>query len=139
MYTADDGEGDRPGPAAALYVPVRFGRVAGHHLCFLRTPLGVRTAVGFTSRERLAAVLGAEQAWIRLAEPVVRALAEPLGVLALTVDPQLTAPGPARTVAKTPGTPSCVRRLIDAPGEGLAVEGALRVAPAAGEFSRPGA
>ncbi|MFE3021686.1 SAV_915 family protein [Streptomyces sp. NPDC059256] len=132
MYTADDGEGDRPGPVAALYVPVRFGRVAGHHLCFLRTPLGVRTAVGFTSRERLAAVLGAEQAWIRLAEPVVRALAEPLGVLTLTIDPQLTAPGPARTVAKTPGTPSCARRLIDAPGERPAAEGTLRAATAAG-------
>lgn len=55
------------------------------------------TAVGFTSRDRLTATLGDGQAWIRLAEPVLRALTEPLGVTTVTVDPQFSAPpaGPA--------------------------------------------
>lgn len=56
-----------------------------------RTPLGDRTAIGFTSESRLIATLGPEQAWIRLAEPALRALTEPLGVTTVTVDPQFTA------------------------------------------------
>jgi diaminopimelate decarboxylase len=35
---------------------------------FYRRPLGGRTAVGFTSEQRLVATLGAGQAWIRLAD-----------------------------------------------------------------------
>lgn len=57
-----------------------------------RTPLGARTAVGFTGPDRLAATLGVEQPWIRLSESVLRAMAEPLGVSLLTVDPTFTAP-----------------------------------------------
>ncbi len=57
-----------------------------------RTPLGDRTAVAFTSKDRLAATLGPDQAWIRLAEPALRALAAPLGVTTFIVDPQLAAP-----------------------------------------------
>jgi hypothetical protein len=57
-----------------------------------RTPLGERTAVAFTGEARLTAALGANQSWIRLGEPALRALAEPLGVTALTVDPPLSAP-----------------------------------------------
>lgn len=72
-------------------MPVRHGSAGGCQLRFLRTPLGARTAVGFTSPQRLAAVLGERQAWIRLAEPALRVLAEPLGVVTVTVDPQLTA------------------------------------------------
>jgi len=56
-----------------------------------RTPLGDRTAVGFTSENLLIATLGPEQAWIRLAGPALRALTEPLGIATLTVDPQFTA------------------------------------------------
>ncbi|MGW3244154.1 SAV_915 family protein [Streptomyces sp. NPDC001070] len=57
-----------------------------------RTPLGGRTAVGFTTPERLAETLGSDQRWITLSEHGLRALARPLGVTALTVDPQLAAP-----------------------------------------------
>lgn len=63
----------------------------------MRTPLGVRTAVGFTSARRLTGALGARQPYIRLAEPCLRALAEPLGVGLVTVDPQLAAPPADRT------------------------------------------
>jgi hypothetical protein len=59
---------------------------------FFRTPLGGRTAVGFTTERRLIATLGIGQACIRLSAPALRALATPLGIAALTVDPQLTAP-----------------------------------------------
>ncbi|MFI1092012.1 SAV_915 family protein [Streptomyces sp. NPDC020917] len=57
-----------------------------------RTPLGGRTAVGFTTHRRMTDVLGRDQACTRLSVPALRALAEPLGVTTLTVDPQLAAP-----------------------------------------------
>ncbi|WP_405700009.1 SAV_915 family protein [Streptomyces sp. NBC_00069] len=60
-----------------------------------RTPLGARTAVGYTSPDRLVAALGVEQPWIRLSESSLRAMAEPLGVSLLTVDPTFTAPAVA--------------------------------------------
>ncbi|MET3983043.1 SAV_915 family protein [Streptomyces sp. PvR034] len=78
-------------PAGPLYVPVRPGP-AGCSARFFRTPPGERTAVGFTSEKRLTATLGADQTWIRLSEPALRALAEPLGVRRLTVDPPFSAP-----------------------------------------------
>ncbi|MFC9848457.1 SAV_915 family protein [Streptomyces sp. NPDC060223] len=83
-------------PAGLLHVPVRSGP-AGCTARFFRTPLGGRTAVGFTSAAKLTATLGTEQACIRLSEPALRALAAPLGVTALTVDPQLSAPAATET------------------------------------------
>ncbi|MEW2521920.1 SAV_915 family protein [Actinacidiphila alni] len=110
-----DGPGDRtpegqpheqpaaPGPAAApgaapqpgpLYVPVRPGP-AGYVVRLWRTPVGSRTAVAFTSDQRLRSVLGPTQPWIKLSESALRAMAEPLGAHHLTVDPLLTARPPA--------------------------------------------
>ncbi|MFD3473534.1 SAV_915 family protein [Streptomyces sp. NPDC058695] len=83
-------------PAGPLFVPVRPGP-AGCAARLFRTPLGDRTAVGFTSERKLTATLGSEQPWIRLAEPALRALAAPLGVTTVTVDPQFSAPAPAPT------------------------------------------
>ncbi|AEW92788.1 MULTISPECIES: SAV_915 family protein [Streptomycetaceae] len=91
LYGDDPEPSDRP-PAGPLYVPVRPGP-SGCAARMFRTPLGGRTAVGFTTRQALAATLGPGQEWIRLAEPALRALAEPLGVTTLTVDPQFAAPG----------------------------------------------
>ncbi|WP_314612779.1 SAV_915 family protein [Streptomyces stackebrandtii] len=88
---ADDPEPEEPDPAGPLYVPVRPGTHAVAVRVF-RTPLGSRTAVGFTTVERLTATLGAGQPWIRLSEAVLRSLAGPLGAELLTVDPTLTAP-----------------------------------------------
>ncbi|MFB6832899.1 SAV_915 family protein [Streptomyces hydrogenans] len=96
----DDPEPEEPDPAGPLYVPVRSGARAVAVRVF-RTPLGSRTAVGFTTAERLAATLGAEQPWIRLSESVLRSLAEPLGVELLTVDPTLTAPAVTSASAST--------------------------------------
>lgn len=79
--------------AGALFLPVRPGP-AGYCARLFRTPLGVRTAVAFTDEPRLIRTLGRQQAWIRLSEPAVRALVAPLGVVGLTVDPLMTAPGP---------------------------------------------
>ncbi|MFJ1990403.1 SAV_915 family protein [Streptomyces asiaticus] len=87
----DDPEPDEPVPAGrgrVRYVPVRPGP-AGCAVRLFRTPHGSRTAVGFSTRRRLAAVLGARQPWIRLGESALRALAEPLGATSLTVDPRL--------------------------------------------------
>jgi hypothetical protein len=83
-------------PAGPLFVPVRPGP-AGCVARLFRTPLGDRTAVGFTSEARLGATLGPDQAWIRLAEPALRAMTVPLGVTTVTVDPQFSAPAPAPT------------------------------------------
>jgi len=91
----EDPEPSERFPAGLLFVPVRSGP-AGCTTRFFRTPLGGRTAVGFTSAAKLAATLGTDQARIRLSEPALRALAAPLGVTALTVDPQLSAPAASR-------------------------------------------
>ncbi|MDI5962332.1 hypothetical protein POF50_000495 [Streptomyces sp. SL13] len=97
--------GDDPEPSqrvpAGLFVPVRPGP-AGWTVRLCRTPPGGRTAVGFTSRELLTAVFGRRQACVRLAEPALRALGEPLGVTALTVNPRLTAPAVREAVPSAP-------------------------------------
>jgi hypothetical protein len=100
LYAEDPEPSDRL-PAGLLFVPVRSGP-AGCTPRFFRTPLGGRTAVGFTSPHRLIATLGIDQAWITLGEPALRALADPLGVRALTIDPQLAARAPASTPASAP-------------------------------------
>ncbi|MEV5508316.1 SAV_915 family protein [Streptomyces orinoci] len=79
------------GPAPALYVPVR-PCPSGFTLRVFRTPLGERTAVAFTSGRLLADCLGPRQAAVRLSLPAVRALAAPLGITGVRIDPQLTAP-----------------------------------------------
>ncbi|MGE7385208.1 SAV_915 family protein [Streptomyces sp. NPDC004126] len=99
----DDPEPEERVPAGLLYVPVRPG-TAEVVVRLFRTPLGARTAVGFTDPGRLAATLGAEHPWIRLSEPALRAMSEPLGVVLLTVDPTFTAPAVTRSV--TSGSPA---------------------------------
>ncbi|MFD6885586.1 SAV_915 family protein [Streptomyces sp. NPDC059957] len=91
QYEESDSEPEERRPAGPLYVPARPG---GAHVLvrLFRTPLGARTAVGFTSPERLAATLGTAQPWIRLSEAALRAMARPLGASLLTIDPALTAP-----------------------------------------------
>ncbi|GHF38510.1 MULTISPECIES: SAV_915 family protein [Streptomyces] len=92
---ADDGEPSHPVTARRatdpLYVPVRRCR-GGYALRVFRTPLGSRTAVAFTTGRRLLDCLGPGADSVRLSLPAVRALAEPLGVALVSVDPQLTAP-----------------------------------------------
>ncbi|MER5561425.1 MULTISPECIES: SAV_915 family protein [Streptomyces] len=106
--TIEDADPEELRPAGPLYVPVRLGSAGGHQLRFLRDEFGTRTAVGFTSPDRLHAVLGRDQQWIRLAEPALRALSAPLGVDRVTVDPLLAPPVPRRRHAQTP--PLCARR-----------------------------
>ncbi|MCS0636779.1 hypothetical protein NX801_14135 [Streptomyces sp. LP05-1] len=98
----EDPEPDEPAPAGCLCVPVRPGGGAETVLRLFRTPLGARTAVGFSAPDRLVATLGAGQPWIRLSESALRAAAAPLGVDLLTVDPTLSAPPVAPARAKTP-------------------------------------
>ncbi|MEV7723432.1 SAV_915 family protein [Streptomyces sp. NPDC101733] len=96
----DDPEPEEPVPAGLLYVPVRPGSAgaAGTVIRLFRTPLGLRTAVGFTRVERLTATLGDGQARVRLSESLLRELCAPLGAELITVDPTLSAP------AVTPAT-----------------------------------
>ncbi|MEV8531520.1 SAV_915 family protein [Streptomyces sp. NPDC051211] len=111
---ADDPEPEEQVPAGLLYVPVRpdGAEVA---IRMFRTPLGERTAAGFTGPDRLAATLGAGQPWVRLSESALRGMAEPLGVALLTIDPVFSAPAvtplPAPTAevrgpAPDPSSPS---------------------------------
>ncbi|MFG3142812.1 SAV_915 family protein [Streptomyces sp. NPDC048211] len=88
--------------AGTLFVPARPGP-AGYSARLFRTPLGGRTAVAFTDERRLTRTLGQQQGWIRLSEPAVRALVAPLGIVDLTVDPLLAAPGPGAAPAAGPG------------------------------------
>ncbi|MFJ2766521.1 SAV_915 family protein [Streptomyces sp. NPDC087300] len=90
LLYGEDPEPCEPGPAGPLFVPVRPGP-AGCVARLFRTPVGGRTAVAFTSKERLGAALGGTQPWIRLSEPALRALVHPLGVGGVTVDPRLAA------------------------------------------------
>ncbi|WP_308103039.1 SAV_915 family protein [Streptomyces sichuanensis] len=107
-HPADDGEPSHPDPAEPLYVPVRPCS-CGFALRVYRTPLGTRTAVAFTSRRRLSDCLGPGVPSVRLALPAVRALAEPLGVTLVRVDPQLSAapvrPFPEDTTPLQPTLP----------------------------------
>ncbi|MFG2480548.1 SAV_915 family protein [Streptomyces fagopyri] len=102
LSCGEDPEPSERFPAGTLFVPVRPGS-AGCAVRLFRTPLGERTAVGFTSERGLTTTLGPEQAWIRLAEPALRALAEPLGVTTVTVDPSFSAPAATRTAPVTAG------------------------------------
>ncbi|MFK4066873.1 SAV_915 family protein [Streptomyces sp. NPDC029674] len=101
----EDPEPCETGPAGPLFVPVRPGP-AGCVARLFRTPVGGRTAVAFTTAHRLSAALGPRQAWIRLSEPALRSLAEPLGAAGITVDPRLVAhpvgPPPTITVRRAP-------------------------------------
>ncbi|MFB6517263.1 SAV_915 family protein [Streptomyces sp. NPDC056401] len=98
----DDPEPEERVPAGlpTLYVPARPGTALVVVRLF-RTPLGARTAVGFTTAERLTAALGTEQPWIRLSQAALRSMAEPLGASLLTVDPTLTAPAVTAAAATT--------------------------------------
>ncbi|MDF5754248.1 SAV_915 family protein [Spongiactinospora sp. TRM90649] len=76
-----------------LFVPVRQGAY-GVSLRLFRTVSEPRSAVAFTSLDRLASVLGAGQAWIRLAESALRSLTADIGVTRIVIDPSGTnAPG----------------------------------------------
>ncbi|MFF8675260.1 SAV_915 family protein [Streptomyces sp. NPDC015242] len=66
------------------------------------TPLGVRTAAGFTSERRLTDTLGPHRQWIRLPAPALRALTAPLGITTVTVDPLLLAPAPTPVATPAP-------------------------------------
>lgn len=129
MHHLSCGEDPEPAerfPAGALFVPVRPGS-AGCTARLFRTPLGERTVVGFTSERRLTATLGPGHAWIRLAEPALRALAEPLGVTTVTVDPSFSAPAPDRAVpAPNPTAPTPNRA---APAPDRAVPALTRTGP----------
>ncbi|MEU7123083.1 SAV_915 family protein [Streptomyces zaomyceticus] len=103
----DDPEPGEQLPAGRLCVPVRPG-TRDCAIRLFRTPVGARTAVAFTDPARLRAVLGADQPWIPLAEPALRALVEPLDVRELRIDPALTAPAPPTSVAATAPVPGSV-------------------------------
>ncbi|MFF8353029.1 SAV_915 family protein [Streptomyces chartreusis] len=128
----EDPEPSERFPAGPLFVPVRPGPAACAARLF-RTPLGDRTAVGFTSQRQLTATLGPDQPWIRLAEPALRCLTAPLGVTTVTIDPQFCAPAPTASAARELARHSGPRFREDA-WDPQAV-GALRVTGAAALIS----
>mgnify|MGYP006159167757 CR=1 FL=1 len=113
LVCGEDPEPSERGPAGPLFVPVRPGP-AGCVARLFRTPVGGRTAVAFTTPQRLTDELGARQPWIRLSEPALRALTEPLGVPRVTVDPRL-APGSAPRGRTSTTDQSCDQRSRSPP------------------------
>ncbi len=107
----EDPEPCEPGPAGPLFVPVRPGP-AGCVARLFRTPVGERTAVAFTTPQRLSAALGARQPWIRLSEPALRDLAA------------RSASSASPSTRGWPRTPSQRRRA--GPANGMAPRGAAR-------------
>ncbi|MEU8927911.1 SAV_915 family protein [Kitasatospora sp. NPDC048545] len=94
--------------ASVWHVPVTttdtgstFGTGSTTALRLFRLRDGRRCAVGFSSPEALAALLGPDQAHTELAEPALRDLTAPLRVDALVLDPRLVAP-PVATPAAPP-------------------------------------
>jgi hypothetical protein len=80
-----------PADTARLFVPLQDA-ACGVSLRLFRDRDGSRCAIGFTTTERLAGVLGPQQRYYRLTERSVRTLARERGVDALIVDPGLVAP-----------------------------------------------
>ncbi|WP_406446791.1 hypothetical protein OHB14_49600 [Streptomyces sp. NBC_01613] len=96
-------------PAGPLFVPVRPGP-SGCAARLFRTPLGERTAVAFTSVRTLTSTLGPDQAWIRLAEPALRALTASGRVTARPLPGG--APPPSSDALSAPGQPRTVRFVM---------------------------
>jgi len=81
---------EEPPDNERLYVPLHAS-ACGVSLRLFRDRGGARCAVGFTSAQRLASVLGPQEPFYRLTEHAVRALAAERGVFALVVDPGMAA------------------------------------------------
>lgn len=88
-----------PRPQAVLFVPVLPGPQCLIARMF-RDPLGERTAVAFTSADRLTATLGVAHAHTRLCERALRELAALQGITQLTIDPTLAAPAAPATATR---------------------------------------
>jgi hypothetical protein len=87
-----------PADTRHLYVPLRDAGCAVT-LRLFRDRDGSRCAVGFTTAEHLARVLGPQQRCYRLTEHSARTLAQQCGVNKLIVDPGLVAAAVAQTSA----------------------------------------
>jgi hypothetical protein len=79
-----------PADTARLFVPLQDA-ACGVSLRLFRDRDGSRCAIGFTTIERLANVLGPQQRYYRLTGHSVRELARERGADALIVDPGLVA------------------------------------------------
>jgi hypothetical protein len=78
-------------PPDPLFVPVRRSRVGTLTPLTARLPSGPRVGLGFTGLAALRAASGPTQQWIRLSEPALRGLLEPLGIDRIQIDPVLVA------------------------------------------------
>ncbi|MFC3504020.1 SAV_915 family protein [Micromonospora krabiensis] len=82
-------------------VPVRT--VPGRQALAVRTarlPQGERVGLAFSSPERLASAMGADQPWTPLCESALRSMLKPLGIDRIQLDPLLVAPPVARDEAR---------------------------------------
>ncbi|WP_457033339.1 SAV_915 family protein [Kitasatospora sp. P5_F3] len=91
MTSTDPAPQEPAEPRTLLHVPVR-STGTGYALRMFTQRDGSRCAVAFSCPARVTALLGAGQRSVPLAEPALRALAEPLGATVLVIDPQLVAP-----------------------------------------------
>lgn len=75
-----------------LLVPVRSGH-GSLALRLFRTAAGKKTAVAFTSRDRLVRVLGDGHAWMWLNERALRGMLKDLDITDIVIDPAGTLDG----------------------------------------------
>ena len=59
-----------------------------------RLATGERVGIAFTTKARLAGVMGADQPWIHLNDRTMKAMLAPLGVTRIQVDPSLVSASP---------------------------------------------
>ncbi|MER6304077.1 SAV_915 family protein [Kitasatospora sp. NPDC001539] len=96
---------DTPGAGTDTLTGCRTGSGGISALRLFRLRDGRRCAVGFSSPEALAALLGPDHDYVEMGEPALRSLTAPLGVHTLVLDPRLVAPpvaAPAAAPAPAP-------------------------------------
>jgi hypothetical protein len=76
--------------AELMIVPVRTGSETVCLRCG-QLPTGERVGIAFTTQARLAGVMGAGQAWIRLSDRAMKEMLASVGVARIQVDPGLVA------------------------------------------------
>ncbi|MFI2609201.1 SAV_915 family protein [Kitasatospora sp. NPDC018619] len=98
------------------HVPVTPSTTGGTSaLRLFRLRDGRRCAVGFSSPAALTALLGPDHAHAELGEPALRALAAPLGIDTLVLDPRLVAPSVSARARTAPAVAAPSAAVAAAP------------------------
>ncbi len=100
-----------PDSAQQLFVPIKATRIADvASICIARLPEGARTALAFTSIDRLTGAMGGQQPWAVMCEDALRTTLAPIGIARIQVDADYVGPAigrlPRPTVPEPADTPT---------------------------------